>query len=670
MIVKNETKIIKRLLETVLPLIDTYCICDTGSTDNTINTIKTFFDNVNMSGKIVEEPFRNFEYNRNYALKQCFGMDNADYILFLDADMVLDITNNASIMEFKKSMNKDAYYLLQGNIKFHYQNLRIIRNTGKFSYWGVTHEYIQTPANTTIYRIPKSVLFINDIGDGGAKADKFTRDIRLLTDGLIQNPNNDRYTFYLANSYKDSHQYENAIETYKKRIELKGWNQEVWYSYYCIGLCYKQLNDMKNAIFYWLEGYNYLPERVENLYEIIHYYRTTGNYVLVDVFYNMAQRSRDNINEENQLFFKKDVYDYKIDYEFSISGFYSNQQNIDMIKVFMRVLNYPLENNIRNNVLSNYKFYVKSLSDMKQPETENVKTILNISCLKEYPNLFCSTPSICYSENNDKMYINTRFVNYKYQNGEIVTNKNENIITKNIISVFDITNTEWTKEKEFELEYNTKHDCVYEGLEDIRLLSNSMGVCFNANRGISHDKIMIETGSIDMNSHKATSSLVSKETAYAVEKNWVLFNTTLERVKVIYKWYPLTIGEYIENEDTTTDMTTSFFTTNMIQTPSIFKLLRGSTNGVTINNEIWFITHLVSHEQKRYYYHMFVVLDVDSFKVKRYSIPFTFEKKHIEYTLGFVFDKKTDNFLIGYSTMDRTTNYMEVSKVNINNLFL
>ena len=36
MIVKNENKIIIRLLESVLPIIDTYCICDTGSNDNTI----------------------------------------------------------------------------------------------------------------------------------------------------------------------------------------------------------------------------------------------------------------------------------------------------------------------------------------------------------------------------------------------------------------------------------------------------------------------------------------------------------------------------------------------------------------------------------------------------------------------------------------------------------
>ena len=35
MIVKNEGKIITRLFNSVIDIIDTYCICDTGSTDNT-----------------------------------------------------------------------------------------------------------------------------------------------------------------------------------------------------------------------------------------------------------------------------------------------------------------------------------------------------------------------------------------------------------------------------------------------------------------------------------------------------------------------------------------------------------------------------------------------------------------------------------------------------------
>ena len=42
MIVKNETQIIQRLLESVLPIIDCYLICDTGSTDNTIELIDNF----------------------------------------------------------------------------------------------------------------------------------------------------------------------------------------------------------------------------------------------------------------------------------------------------------------------------------------------------------------------------------------------------------------------------------------------------------------------------------------------------------------------------------------------------------------------------------------------------------------------------------------------------
>ena len=54
MIVKNESKIITRLLKSVLPLIDSYCICDTGSTDNTIEIIQEFFKGKNIhSGKII-----------------------------------------------------------------------------------------------------------------------------------------------------------------------------------------------------------------------------------------------------------------------------------------------------------------------------------------------------------------------------------------------------------------------------------------------------------------------------------------------------------------------------------------------------------------------------------------------------------------------------------------
>ena len=46
MIVKNESKIILRLLDSVLRIIDCYCICDTGSNDDTIEKIEYYFKTI------------------------------------------------------------------------------------------------------------------------------------------------------------------------------------------------------------------------------------------------------------------------------------------------------------------------------------------------------------------------------------------------------------------------------------------------------------------------------------------------------------------------------------------------------------------------------------------------------------------------------------------------
>ena len=52
MIVKNESKIIVRLLESIVDFIDGYCICDTGSTDDTIEKINTYFNDKNVKGYV------------------------------------------------------------------------------------------------------------------------------------------------------------------------------------------------------------------------------------------------------------------------------------------------------------------------------------------------------------------------------------------------------------------------------------------------------------------------------------------------------------------------------------------------------------------------------------------------------------------------------------------
>ena len=297
MIVKNESKIITRLFDSVIQLIDCYCICDTGSTDDTVNIITEYFENKGIPGKIVLEPFKNFCHNRNYALYSCKGM--SDYILLLDADMILEINN------FNKNclQQADSFHILQGNDAFYYQNMRIIRNNGLYSYYGVTHEYINTPQNNRVLGFEKKDLFIRDFGDGGCKSDKFERDIRLLLDGIKEDPTNERYYFYLANSYHDSGKFDEAINIYKKRIELGGWKEEVWYSHYRLGLCYKNLGKINDAIHSWLTGYDFYPERLEGLYEIIRHYRIEAKPKLAHIFYKEAKQILDlNQRRDGYLF--------------------------------------------------------------------------------------------------------------------------------------------------------------------------------------------------------------------------------------------------------------------------------------------------------------------------------------------------------------------------------
>ena len=67
MIVKNESRIIKRLLESVINIIDSYCISDTGSTDDTIQIIQEYMKAAGKPGEVYSEPFQTFGYKRTHA---------------------------------------------------------------------------------------------------------------------------------------------------------------------------------------------------------------------------------------------------------------------------------------------------------------------------------------------------------------------------------------------------------------------------------------------------------------------------------------------------------------------------------------------------------------------------------------------------------------------------
>ena len=666
MIVKNESKIIKRLLLSVCSLIDTYCICDTGSTDNTIEIIETFFKEKNIPGKVIQEPFQDFGYNRSYALKACETID-ADYILLLDADMIFWRNLNISPENFKRYLTYfDLFYMYQGTDTFYYKNTRIVKNNFGCSYWGVTHEYVNTPPHTRTGQLDKDVCFIRDIGDGGSKTNKFLRDVALLRKGLEKEPNNDRYTFYLANSLKDSGQKLEAIETYKKRIEIGGWIEEVWYSYYNIGRCYQELGNMDSAVCAWLQAYEAYPNRIENLFEIVQYYRVIGKQKLAQKFYNIAKESRDKYKERDYLFMQKDIYDYKLDYEMSIFGFYQNPEKIDLAKMSMDLLIYPhIEEGIARNILSNYKFYSKNIStlDTGSWKEGGMEMILNTIGKdleipsEKYEHFSPSTPTFCmHPTKENTMFVNKRFVNY-YINDEGGYDNHEHIETKNVLCEisYDPKNKMWKKEREDFLNYDTKYDDRYVGLEDVRIMPFEDKIYYTANRGLGGNKMVIEHGWFNcINFSTEDVKHLTYEKQHQIEKNWVMYPDG-EQMKVVYNWNPVVIGIVNGSE---------FKVINQIKTPYLFRFIRGSTNGIIVKNEIWFLCHVVSYEDRRYYYHIMVMMDRATHAI-RYSRMFTFDREKVEYSLGMTYNKNTDELLIGYSVMDRTTKFISIRRDEI-----
>lgn len=638
MIVKNEGKIIERLLLSVYNFIDTYCICDTGSTDETISIIESFFKKYPKSGKIISEPFINFEYNRNFLLNSSYGMSK--FLLLLDADMVFYTEDS-----FKEELEPNTcYQIYQGGNDFYYYNTRIIPNKKGLYYIGETHEYLYIPKEYRKKIIPKDKVFIKDIGDGGSKKDKFQRDISLLKKSLEKNPKQSRNTFYLANSYFDSNDYKNALQYYFKRIQLGEWQEEIWFSYFRLGKIYKYYNEINTAISYFLKAIEFSPYRIENIYEIIKYYREKKDYKIAFSFYQMALSMMDKKKYTNCLFFYNDIYEYKLDFEYCIIAYYNNIKNIDnkMISIMNKVDFY------HSFLISNLKYYypIFNFFSLKKKFSETIIKTYNNEQYKFYSS---SSSLLLFPEYNVLL---VRYVNYY-----ILENGKYQYYNNNIISIYKLYqfSKDWKVVHSLWLDNISNFDRFYIGIEDIRLFSYDSSIKII---GTNIDKnIRICSGILDSEYKFQYSILESDFLLNDCEKNWV-YTEYKNKLCIIYKWFPLTICSLHENK---------ISKILEVELPLYFKDIRGSSCGFFYENEVWFIVHLVDTTSiPRYYYHSILVFNQD-YSLERYTRYFKLTEKPIEYSLSISIE---DNYIIiPISSMDRTTEVFFFEKSKLENTF-
>ncbi len=234
MIVKNETAVIGRCLASVRPLVDYVLIVDTGSSDGTQELIRRELAALGLPGEVVDEPWRDFASNRTSAMERLRARGVVDYALVIDADDELVFDAGFDAATFKAAMGADLYDVAVRHGIISHVRPHISRLALPFHYRGVLHEFLQGP-DAPISRETAAGFHIR-IGEGGARsraADKFRRDAAVLeaalateTDGFLRT----RYTFYLAQSWRDAGEDARAFETYLARADMGGWDEEIFWS--------------------------------------------------------------------------------------------------------------------------------------------------------------------------------------------------------------------------------------------------------------------------------------------------------------------------------------------------------------------------------------------------------------------------------------------------------
>jgi len=307
MIVKDEAGVIERCLGSVRGLIDCWVICDTGSSDGTQELVRDACEGV--PGELHERPWVDFGHNRTELMELARG--KADFLLLLDADMTVSYDESGL-----RDLAADSYMLRHAE-EPEYWIKRLVRGDRRWWYVGATHEYIATEGPDRTENL--GAIVVSHGGDGGNRAEKFERDLRLLSDELEREPDNARTVFYLAQTLRDLGRLEESIGLYRRRVGMGGWEEEVFYALYQVGVLSERVGRREEAIAALFDAWAKRPQRAEPLYELAWMFREREQYHAAGL---VSGRGIQIPVPSDRLFVHRWVYRWGLLFEHSIAAYW------------------------------------------------------------------------------------------------------------------------------------------------------------------------------------------------------------------------------------------------------------------------------------------------------------------------------------------------------------
>ncbi len=320
MLVRDDAATIERSLASIVPHVSCCVIADAGSTDGSADIAKRVLEAAKVPFEIVKVPFENFGQARNAALDACRAsrMD-FDFILLADADMELHVDAATPV---GRQLEYPAHQILQrvaGGLEF--AHVRIIRRDLPGKYVGVSHEVLDVG-----YRGRHALKGVHFIQHAGARdmSAKHQKDVELFTEEVKKRPDDTRSSFYLANALYALGRHEEAIRWYRRRIELGGWQEEVFYSHYRIARCMLALDREADFFHQCLLAFDAFPDRAEPLHLLAVRCMETKLY---RVGYHVASIAAGVPRPStNALFVEPSVYDWRIADVTAVCAYYIDRK--------------------------------------------------------------------------------------------------------------------------------------------------------------------------------------------------------------------------------------------------------------------------------------------------------------------------------------------------------
>lgn len=281
MIVKNEEDVLARCLASVKDIIDEIIIVDTGSTDRTKEVASAF------SAKIYDFTWcDDFSAARNYA----FSKATKDFILWLDADDIIEERERSKFLELKKELSDQIDVVMlkynvgfdeNGEVNFSFYRERILRRAKQFKWVDPIHEYMDISGN----------VIMKDIAVTHRKLHASTGRNLKIYEGYIEEKKelSERSMYYYGKELYENKRYQDAVIQFNKYLlKNKGWVEDKISACFFLSICYEVLGEKDNMLNALFKSFDYDVPRSEICCKIGDYFKEKSSYYQAIFWYELA----------------------------------------------------------------------------------------------------------------------------------------------------------------------------------------------------------------------------------------------------------------------------------------------------------------------------------------------------------------------------------------------